>query len=256
VGRPIDVLVHHKRGQRWLRSGPKPNVLGVGILERARATSLALLGATAAVGLAIVAIAVNQEWPLIAGSSVPPIPPRHQNLGEAKVAAGVGANSESRPVGTGSRAQTSGAGRNPGRHAEEAGQAPESTSGGAADFVVAPSAPAKPRGGESHSSPQHQSPPPAAAQPQPAAPETAAASPTAEPVSSPAPPPASVPEPLAPPVTASEAPPESSVPPWSHGNGHAYGRSEAASVEGDEPEGDDYGSGDYGHGSYGHHHGD
>jgi hypothetical protein len=250
----MDVSVHYKRGQRWLRSGPKPNILGAGILERARATSLALLGATAAVGLAIVAIALNQEWPLIAGSSIPPLPQRQQNLGEAKVAAGVGAGDESSPVGAGSRARASGASRNPGRLAEDAGSAPESTAGEPADFVVAPFAPAKPQGGRSHPSPQHQSPPPAVTQPPPATPETAAASPVAQPVSLPASPPASAPEAAAPPATTAEAPTESSEPPWGHGNGHAYGR-DRGSNDDEEDDSDDNGHG-WGGDWHGNHHGD
>jgi hypothetical protein len=252
----MGVSVHYKRGQRWLRSGPKPNVLGIGILERARATSLALLGATAAVGLAIVAVALNQEWPLIAGSSIPPIPPRHQNLGEAKVAARAGTQDERLQPGSGSRVRSPGGGRNPGQPAKGVSPASESTPGGSSDFVVAPSSPAEPQDGRSHPSPQHQSPPAVATQPQLPAPETVSSSPTAEPVSTPAPPPASAPEPVAPPVTAAEAPPESSVPSWSHGSGHAYGHGEGWSDDGEGSDDDGHGWGGDGHGSHGHHHDD
>ncbi len=83
----MDVSVHRKRGQLWLRSPGRPSVLGGGILERARSTTLALLGVTAAVGLAIVALALNQSWPLIAGSPIPGVAPRHEAVGKAKVAA-------------------------------------------------------------------------------------------------------------------------------------------------------------------------
>jgi hypothetical protein len=37
-----------------------------------------------------------------------------------------------------------------------------------------------------------------------------------------------------PPATASEAPVESSVPPWSNGKGHAYGREKSSSGDDDE----------------------
>jgi hypothetical protein len=257
----MDVLVHYKRGQRWLQSGLKPNLLGGGILERARATSLALLGATTAVGLAIVVIALNQEWPLIAGSSVPPIPPRHMKLGEAKVVAGTGARGGSLPVATGNQGRASSAARNRGLHTGGAGPASESVPGGSADFVVAPSVPATPQGGGSHSPPPHRGSSPATQSPA-AAPEAAPA-PSTETVSPPPAEPTNAPEPATPPVTASGAPPEeSSLPPGSHGNGHAYGRSEGSSSEseeagGGEEAGDDdgHGGGGYEHGSHGHHYG-
>jgi len=48
--------------------------------------SLALLGLTAAVGLAMVVMALNQSWPLIAGAPIPGIGDRHQAVGDATVA--------------------------------------------------------------------------------------------------------------------------------------------------------------------------
>jgi len=82
--RPIDVAVHWKRPQRLL---PRviPGLHGWGMLERARAAALALLGATAAVGLAIAALAANQGWPLVPGSAIPAAPKQH--VGEASVVA-------------------------------------------------------------------------------------------------------------------------------------------------------------------------
>lgn len=47
------------------------SILGSGLLERARSTSLALLGLTAALGLGMVALALNQSLPLLPGSPIP-----------------------------------------------------------------------------------------------------------------------------------------------------------------------------------------
>ncbi len=63
------------------------SVLGDGLLERTRSTSLALLGPTAAIGLAMVALALNQGWPLIAGAPIPGFGSGHQAVGDATVAA-------------------------------------------------------------------------------------------------------------------------------------------------------------------------
>lgn len=57
-----------------LRRAAKPSLLGDSLLERARSTTLALLGVTAAVGLAVVWLALQQGWPLVAGSPVPGLP--------------------------------------------------------------------------------------------------------------------------------------------------------------------------------------
>jgi hypothetical protein len=229
--RPIDVSVHWKRGQGWLRAGGRPSILGDGLLERARATSLALLGATAAVGLAIMALAFNQGWPLIAGSSIPRIQPRHQSIADAAVAAAAG-NAQS--PGGGGRDRSS-------RHRRGAVGAPASGPGTAsvpsAELVVSPSTPVDTRG-PSHSSPAPHGHAPAAQQPvqqapaAPASPTPAPAPAAPQPEAAPAPAPVSapvpVPAPAPPQATASETPPEeeSNLPPWSHGRGHGYGRSE------------------------------
>ena len=81
----MDVSVLHKHAQRSPRPSLLVRLLGAGMLERARATSLALLGATAAVGLAIVALALNQGWPLLEGSAIPAAP--RQDVGRASVVA-------------------------------------------------------------------------------------------------------------------------------------------------------------------------
>ena len=216
----MDVAVLYKRAQRWLHGVARPAIFGNGMLERARATSLALLGFTAAVGLSIVALAANQGWPLIAGSSIPTIPPRHASVGPGVVVAGLessAAQAEAAPAG----------GRHPAGARDAAGH-----SGGASpaapapapssELVVSPSVPTPPQGGDSPGAPK--SPPRPATQPtQPTAGAPAAAPAPAPPSTPPAPP--AVPAP--PTATSSEAPPEESeshVPSWSHGHGHAYGR--------------------------------
>jgi hypothetical protein len=82
----MDESVFSKRRQRPLRP-VRASVLGDGLLERTRSTSLALLGLTAAVGLAMVALALNQGWPLIAGAPIPGFGSERQAVGDAAVAA-------------------------------------------------------------------------------------------------------------------------------------------------------------------------
>ncbi len=197
------------------------------MLERARATSLALLGATAAVGLAIVALALHQSWPLIPGSPIPPVQPREQAIGPAAIVspagvsgpALVGAHAHARAAPRGARATRS----HPNAAGDAAGNAPSPS----AVPVVAPPQPVE-------SGPAHQAEPPphpkAPSKPQPVQPtptetQTVASSPS-EPEPAPAPAPAPAPPP--PVATAAETPPEeeSDLPPWSHGHGHGYGRSE------------------------------
>jgi hypothetical protein len=63
------------------------SLLGDGLFERARSTSFALLGLAAAVGFAAIAIAVNQDWPLIADSPIPAAPePAREDASDAKSA--------------------------------------------------------------------------------------------------------------------------------------------------------------------------
>jgi hypothetical protein len=219
----MDVLVLYKRGQRSRADGWPGSVLGNGLLERARATSLALLGLTAAVGLAIVALAVNQGWPLVAGSSIPQIPPQHQDVGKARIAPGApagGSGPETGDAADGSRpaGSSSGAERASGDEAPAAAAEPaEST-----ELVVSPSTPTNSHGGHPNSSPKQA--PPDVTQPQ-----QAPQAPPAPPASTPSPAPApNATEPAPPAATASESPDSgggSYVPPWSHGKGHAYGRS-------------------------------
>jgi len=199
------------------------------MLERARATSLALLGATAAVGLAIVALALNQSWPLLEGSSIP-APPR-QAVGGASV---VALPPKPAPRAAAGRRRPDSGARQTGAGAPARPQAPlTGRSGGekASTLVVSAGAPARSGGGGSPKAPPTPGKGPANhSQPTQTAPQQAPA-PTASPPSqepappSPAPTPAPAPAPTQPEAVVSEAPPEeSSVPPWSNGKGHAYGR--------------------------------
>ena len=62
---------------------------GDGLLDRARSTSLALLGLTAAVGLALIAYVAQQGWPLLPSSPIPSITSEHGAIHDAEVAAPV-----------------------------------------------------------------------------------------------------------------------------------------------------------------------
>jgi outer membrane biosynthesis protein TonB len=199
------------------------------MLERARATSLALLGATAAVGLAIVALALHQSWPLIAGSPIPPLQPRKQAIGPAAIVSPAGVSG---PVLAGAHGRGAPHGGPAIRsHPNAAGDATGNAPVPSAVPVVAPSQPVE-------SGPAHQAEPPshpkAPSKPQPAQPtpietQTVASSPPEpEPAPAPASGPAPAPAPPTPVATVTETSPEeeSNLPPWSHGHGHGYGRSE------------------------------
>ena len=60
-----------------------PSFAGTGIAERMRSTSFALLGLTAATGLAMVAILSQPGWPLLSPAPLPSGPAVEQSLGEA-----------------------------------------------------------------------------------------------------------------------------------------------------------------------------
>ncbi|HET9163650.1 MAG TPA: hypothetical protein VFN89_09455 [Solirubrobacterales bacterium] len=218
----------HKRGQHGLRGTGRPSFLGNGLLERVRATSLALLGATAAVGLSIVALAFNQGWPLVAGSSIPPLPRQERAVGPAS------ALSQASPSRRGPAANAHGDSRR-----DRTGPAPVAPVaadagpgvGAPTGVVVSSSEPVEQSGGDDHSGgADHVAPkPPAKApvQPQPVQqpPATTVVSSPPAPEPAPAPPPEPAPAPTVPVASASEAPPEESgPPPWSHGGGHGYGR--------------------------------
>jgi hypothetical protein len=213
----MDVSVLHKRAQRWLHEVARPAILGNGMLERARATSIALLGFTAAVGLSIVALAANQGWPLIAGSSIPTIPPRHAAVGPGVAVAGLEGPapadaSGGKPADARGIAGVHGGGASPVAPAT----APSN------ELVVSPSVPTPPQSGDSPAAPK--SPTKPATQPS----QPTVGAPAAAPASGPETQPTAPVEAPPPGATSSEAPPEeseSNVPSWSHGRGHAYGRS-------------------------------
>jgi hypothetical protein len=235
----MDVPVHYKLGQRQLRSPGRYSLLGSGLLERARSTSLALLGVTAAVGLAMVSLAVNQGWPLIAGAPIPGFGDQHQAVGKATIAASARPGSQGR---VGRRAS--------GKHGSAVSTHPSRQSGGtpaqppgSAGNAVANSTPAdSPAAGSPGPAP---SPAPVAAQPAPSppAPEPASSAPAASPPGSS---PKSAPEAATP-----SQPSLASGDAGGHDHGHHFGRgvggghghshnegdaAEAESVEKLEPE--------------------
>ena len=236
----MDVPVLHKHAQRSPRPSLLVRLLGAGMLERARATSLALLGATAAVGLAIVGLALNQGWPLLEGSAIPAAP--REDVGTASVVARPAPAPRARTATD--RGQVGGrVDRVAGSAAARPHAAAVTPSGGdeAAALVVSEQAPARSPGGvpKPKAPPTHGAAPASPAQPTQPAAHQSPATPTASPAAQPAAAPAPAPAPAQPEAVASEAPPEeSNVPPWSHGNGHAYGR-------GDDEHGN--GLGDGGH---------
>lgn len=214
----MDVAVRQKREHRSPPTAWVPRLLGVGLLERARSTTLALLGVTAAVGLGMVAVALNQSWPLIEGSPLPvsPEPP-------AVGAAAVVAPPRAKPVAPRSDrpSEPATADRNrPGTGAAEPDRAPAAVGpapSGSAELVAGRPAPVEPQGDASPDTPAPDPAPVAETPSQP--PPTEPPAPQPEPV----PPPAS---PSPPTATSTDQPDESSVPPWSKGKGHAYGRSD------------------------------
>jgi hypothetical protein len=95
ASRSMGVSVPYKRGQRRLWGTIGPSILGRGILERTRSTLLGLLGVTAAVGLGMVALALNQGWPLVAGGPIPGFGAQQEAVGKATVASTARAHVES-----------------------------------------------------------------------------------------------------------------------------------------------------------------
>lgn len=228
----MDVSVLSKSGHRSLRSALRTNVLGDGLLERTRSTSLALLGLTAAIGLAMVALALNQGWPLIAGVPIPGFEREHRGVGKAIVAAPAEPRSDTTAIsgraGQGSRSVPAGESRpRPGRAALGGSEAPQ-----AVGLVVShPTAATPASGGPSSETPA--APAPVAQQTAPTPSPTPA--PAAVPVSSsnsPSPDPAvgNAPEPPIP----AQAPPAGHEGDQ-HGHGHS-GHSHGHSRGGDDPE--------------------
>lgn len=182
-----------------------------------------------AIGLAIVALAFNQSWPLIPGSAIPSLPPKRQTVGPAAVVASPVVRSANLGVGP----------ARPGRSHVRSQHASTTPSGGAAAganeppaTVVSQSTPvtSPPGAQQDQSSSQGHAPPVPRHGAE--APTTVAAAPST-PEATPAPAPSHATETSrpasTPPVAATVEPPEeseSNLPPWSNGNGHAYGGEE------------------------------
>lgn len=182
----MGVSVDQKGQHSSLRPAGKPSILGKGMLERARATTLALLGLTAAVGLAMVALVLNQNWPLVAAVPIPGIAETHQAVGDATIAAEARAPVDN-DLSSGAPPQVPKASvRASGHGAGGASPVDDSEPSGSGAIVVSESTPAPPT---SHSSPGNVSPSPVATGEEPAvtpvsaAPSTPtlAASPAVEP---------------------------------------------------------------------------
>jgi len=225
-------VVDCKPGKPRLRIPARPSVLGSGLLERARSTTFALLGVTAAFGLAIVAIALNQSWPVVAGSPIPGIPAGDEKVGAAKVVSRADARGRS-GSGAASADRSGGlrADRGPGATPAAPGEGSPSDlapSGSGESVYASTPVQSKSKGASqkpAQAAPDSQSEP-AKPQSQPQ-PQTVTPNPSPQPAA-PAAPPASEAEAPPPPATVSSAPPEeeSHVPSWSQGRGHAYGRSD------------------------------
>jgi hypothetical protein len=198
--------VSHKRLKpRWFRAFG-PSVLGDGLPERLRSTLVALLGVTAAAGLGIVALALQQGFPLVGSGPLPDPPPRREALDDRVVA-------ERKPVAP--------------RRAPIAAPVPDddpSAPSHGPGVVVLPGSTPPERSAElgigsapsdDEATTRKPLPPKAPSRPEPS---PAAQVPVTVPVQEPSATPAN--EPAAP---APEAPAESATSPHP-GNGHAYGR--------------------------------
>jgi hypothetical protein len=245
------VSVRHMLGTLLSRIA-RGNILGDSLLVRARTTSFALLGATAAVGLSVIAIALQENWPLVAGTPPPAAVAGRTSIGgatavgAAKPSGIAGAHPRSaRGAATTPRSGVASRGGGHGRASSPVDSAPAATT----ELVVAPSVPVESGGGGS-SGGSHST-----GGPGPHAPRSPGGKPPATPSQPPpapvSPPPAAAPAPVPPPVPATPPPAEATVsasppptqpypPPGGNGQGHAYGRED----------------GGYGHGGYGHGHGD
>jgi hypothetical protein len=221
----MDVAVHCNRGQ-WSWAAIRPSILGDGLLERARSTSLALIGVTAAVGLGMVALAMNQSWPLVAGGPIPPAPRLavHDHVA-------VGARPAARPRHRQSVAKRGGSatatpareiakGRNPvSGSAQVEGAALVRVDGGSGQ-------PASPGNPGRHQAPVPAQPP--ASAPTPSQPQGSGAGQT--PVATPTPSPPAVPPPTVPP------PPEAAAA-STPGQGNAFGKGNGNGPPGGVPPG-------------------
>lgn len=76
----------HKRLQLRSLRLVRPSVLGDGVPERLRSTLVALLGVTGAAGLAMVALVLQQGFPLVSSGPVPDPPVKRERLHDRVVA--------------------------------------------------------------------------------------------------------------------------------------------------------------------------
>jgi hypothetical protein len=194
----------HKRFQRSPRRFARLSVLGDGLPERLRSTSFALLGITTATGLGMMALALQQGFPLVASGPIPDPPPQREALHDRVVAT----QTVVAPRGDVTPARASDDGRSaPSHDAGGVAPTPSAPSVGSAGLVTEP-APAGAEGTD------RKRPPTKAPQSSRLAVET----PTAAPPEAPsAISPDEVPEPVPEPA------PEQ-VPPSHPGNGNAYGK--------------------------------
>lgn len=87
-----------RRGQSLFRAA-KLSFAGTGLLERMRSTTFALLGITAAMGLGLVAVAFQQDWPLLPAAPIPGLPGNDRPDDAMGVAKPHSAPATQRPVG-------------------------------------------------------------------------------------------------------------------------------------------------------------
>jgi len=211
------VAVIHKRLQPGPHRPALPSLLGDGLPERLRSTSIALLGIIAAVGLGIVGFALQIGFPLIANAPLPQPPAGPDAASERELA-------KEKPA----KRATTGPSVTPAapRVSTEAGSAPV---GGGGSGAAAPAAPESADDGAALVTGTA----PARAHPR-RKPPVDRPPPTAESPTTVATPPAPIP--VEPTATSSEAPqpaPEAvpEAPPPSHpGNGNAYGKGNGKGV--------------------------
>ncbi|MGB7588564.1 MAG: hypothetical protein WBM00_07635 [Solirubrobacterales bacterium] len=203
------------RGELPFRRFTRPSFLGNGLLERARSTSLALLGIVVAMGLGLMAVLANQGWPLLPGSPIPSSP--NEQVGAVHNAQIAAQPAKRAGVGAGQRATQQTAGQaGTGRTTTPGGAAAPAPKGsGSPQLVVATS---NPTGNGHQTPPGHHAPVPTETQPVSTIPvstptstapsESAPANPTAVPTTE----------------TGNEGnQPEGSKDAGGHGHGHGHG---------------------------------
>jgi hypothetical protein len=95
----MGVTVLLRRGQPGRRHPARLSLLGDGLLERVRSTSLALLGLSTAIGLGLVAVALQQGWPVSPNLPIPNLPAKNGNVGDGEIVS-IATSPEGRPSGS------------------------------------------------------------------------------------------------------------------------------------------------------------